>query len=69
MSDAAKRMQLARELVEFQEWQNKAVARGWKLPGNSPLPNAAWVAYWKACDAYECDPSRGRPVPPHRSAS
>jgi hypothetical protein len=68
MSDVTKRMQLARDLGEFQAWQNKAVKRGWKLPGNSPLPNLAWIMYWKACEAYECNPSRGRPVPPHRSA-
>lgn len=58
--------QLARELAEWNEWQDKAIARGWKRPGNSPLPNVAWIAYWQACEAYERDPSRGRPVVPQR---
>lgn len=68
MSDQEKRKKLARDLAEFQEWQNRAEERGWKLPGASPLPNSAWLAYWKGMDAYERDPkSRGRPVIPHRS--
>jgi hypothetical protein len=67
MNDREKRAALARNLAEFQEWQNKAAARGWKLPGNSPLPNHSWISYWKACEAYEQDPTRGRPVVPHRS--
>jgi len=47
VNDREKRVALARNLAEFQAWQNKAAERGWKLPGNSPLPNAAWIAYCK----------------------
>lgn len=67
-ADQKRRERLAENLAEFQHWQNLAVAKGWKLPGNSPLPNESWIAHWKACDAYERDPSGGRPVVPHRSA-
>jgi hypothetical protein len=65
MSDEAKKMLVA--LAEFNEWQNLAAKKGWKLPGNSPLPNVSWLRYWKSMAAYERDPSSGRPVIPHRS--
>ena len=67
MTDLEKRQLLARNLAEFQKWQNLAASKGWKLPGNSQLPNESWIAYWQACEAYEKDPTRGRPVIPHRS--
>lgn len=65
--DRQKREQLAANLAEFQQWQRLAAQKGWKLPGNSPLPNDMWLNYWKQCAAYERDPSGGRPVVPHRS--
>lgn len=65
--DRQKREQLAENLAEFQQWQRLAAQKGWKLPGNSPLPNSCWVDYWKQCAAYERDRSGGRPVVPHRS--
>lgn len=67
-ADQRRREQLAENLAEFQHWQSLAASNGWKLPGNSPLPNEAWINYWKACQDYERDPSTGRPVIPHRSA-
>ncbi len=65
--DLEKRKKLAAALVEFANWQSLASAKGWKLPGNSPLPNESWIEYWKACERYERDPKSGRPVIPHRS--
>jgi hypothetical protein len=67
LSDSQKLRKLAENMAEFANWQSLAASKGWKLPGNSPLPNESWIAYWQACDAYERDPSRGRPVVPHRS--
>jgi hypothetical protein len=67
-ADQLRREQLAKNLAEFQHWQNLAASKGWKLPGNSPLPAHSWINYWKACLRHEEDPSSGRPVVPHRSA-
>jgi hypothetical protein len=61
--------QMLADLAEFNEWQNVAASKGWKLPGNSPLPNHSWLHYWKSMAAYEADPSGGRPVVPHRSGN
>lgn len=68
LSDRQKRELLAANLAEFQQWQNLAAEKGWRLPGNSPLPRESWINYWKACLHHEKDPSSGRPVAPHRSA-
>lgn len=65
--DLQKRKKVAAAMVEFMNWQSLAASKGWKLPGNSPLSNETWIAYWKACERYERDPSAGRPVIPHRS--
>lgn len=54
--------------AEFNRWQNLAASKGWRLPRSSPLPDEMWIDYWKACQDYERDPSKGRPVIPHRSA-
>lgn len=67
MNDQEKRKQLAQNLADWNYWQGRAVAKGWKLPGGSPLPNESWIAYWQACQRYEDDPTSGRPVIPHRS--
>jgi hypothetical protein len=68
--DLEKRKKVANSLIEFGKWQSLAFNRGWKLPGNSPLPNESWIEYWKACERYEQDPKKhGRPVIPHRSGN
>lgn len=67
VSDKQRREQLAALLAEWDHWQRMAVQKGWKLPGNSPLPRESWINYWKQCAAYERDPSGGRPVVPHRT--
>jgi hypothetical protein len=67
-TDLEMRRKLAQQMIEFQKWQNLAIEKGWKLPGNSPLSNESWINYWKGCLRYEQDPSSGRPVIPHRSA-
>jgi hypothetical protein len=64
MSDKQKREALAEMLALQVEAQQK----GWKVPRHpDPFGMDAWVRYWKDCKAYEQDPSRGRPVVPHRS--
>lgn len=66
--DLNRRKRLARNMAEFAKWQALAESKGWRLPGNSPLSNEIWINYWRACKAYERDPSsHGRPVIPHRS--
>ncbi len=67
-TDKDKRAALGAALTEWQHWQQIAVQRGWKQPGNSPLPNESWIVYWKAMDRYERE-GGGRPVVPHRSAT
>jgi hypothetical protein len=63
MNDKQKREALADTLA----WKVKAQQKEWKQPlWNDPFGIEAWVRYWKACDAYEKDPSSGRPIPPHR---
>lgn len=53
--------------TEYQKWLKKAQAKDWKTPANNAIPEHSWIAYWQACEAYERDPSAGRPTVPHRS--
>ena len=46
-----------------------AEKRGWTLPSaQNPFGSEPWNRYWAAMEEYEKDPSKGRPVAPHRSA-
>lgn len=51
----------------FANWKRHAQAKGWKVPPeNDRFPMETWISYWMDCDEYERDPTRGRPVVPHR---
>lgn len=59
-------MSLSVEML-FANWKRHATAKGWKVPAaGDPFPLQVWINYWMDCDEYERDPSRGRPVVPHR---
>lgn len=46
-----------------------AEKRGWHLPATTnPLGSEPWNRYWADMEAHEKDPTKGRPVVPHRSA-
>lgn len=76
-NDKEMRQRLAEALaVDWSDWPSEfhvlrrlAGRKGWKMPVNKALPAQAWIDYWRACQSYEGDPSSGRPVVPHRSAS
>jgi len=55
--------------LEFMDLHHLAIDKGWKIPSqqNGDFPKHAWTWYWRNCEAYEKDPSVGRPVVPHRS--
>ncbi len=55
--------------TEFDLALTNAVRHGWKTPpSNPPCGEAAWMNFWRQCEAYEKDPNAGRPVVLHRSA-
>jgi len=69
-------MSLSIEMI-FANWKRHAEAKGWKVPpardptvsATAPaaeFPMETWISYWMDCDEYERDPSKGRPVVPHR---
>lgn len=45
-----------------------AERKGWALPApTNSLPAEMWNNYWRQMRDYERDPSKGRPVRPHRT--
>lgn len=71
--ELTKAVTLAGELRGDLEYEGRrfiALAKKWQVPPVDAawLPKHAWCWYWMGCEAYEKDPSKGRPIPPHRSA-
>jgi nicotinamide mononucleotide adenylyltransferase len=52
---------------EFRRLRKRAAKRGWVVPINDVFSNAVWIRYWEAMEESEKDPSKGRPIAPHRS--
>jgi hypothetical protein len=52
---------------EYKRLYKKAVKKGWVAPASGVFSDEAWMRYWSAMEEHEKDPSKGRPIPPHRS--
>ncbi len=51
---------------EYLKLKDLALVKGWHIPPDE-LYISTWIAYWKACEAYEINQDAGRPVIPHRT--